>query len=169
MEEHERTLVDWLKAHGPDDWHQVAIDWNWDAGVAVMAWIAAQPDCDRATAQDIIVKGGADYYLRFADRADLMAREAVNIEAFDLLVPIIARWNAGGYVCSQIASYEPQCLGDQERRHREAEAANAGRPQPFVLDASVFQPLAGRQFAYLYVEGWPPEVEADLRSRGVSY
>jgi hypothetical protein len=50
MGEHEKLLLVWLEAHGPDEWHQVAIDWNWDAGVEILAWIAAQPGCDRATA-----------------------------------------------------------------------------------------------------------------------
>lgn len=169
MEEHEQALVDWLSARGSDEWHQVAIDWNWDAGVDVLAWIAAQPDCDRATAQALIVLGGADYYLRFPDRATLVAEQPVNLEVFDLLVPIIARWNAGGYTRSEFASDDPGGLESQRRRHRAAEEAQGDRPTPYRLDDSVFEPLSGREFGYRYTEGWPPEVAADLEARGIAF
>ncbi len=169
LSEAERVLLDWLKRHGPDDWHQVSIDWNWDAGVQILAWIAAQPECDRATAQNLLVIGGADYYLRFADRAALLAAEPYNLEPFDLIMPIVARWNTGGYERSEIASYEPSSLTPQLRRHRAAEQAQGGRPLPFRLDDSVFEPLNGRGFSYLYAEGWPPEVEAEIKARGLSY
>lgn len=169
MEAHEQVLVDWLTARGPDEWHQVAIDWNWDAGVDVLAWIAARPDCDRATAQSLIVNGGADFYLRFPDRATLEAEHPYNLEAFDLLVPIIARWNNEGFARSEIASYEPQLLEPQRLRHRAAEVAQGEKPLPFRLDDSVFDVLTGREFKYRYVEGWPPEVEAELQARGLSY
>jgi len=33
----------------------------------------------------------------------------------------------------------------------------------------VFEPLNGRAFSYLYAEGWPPEVEAEIKARGLSY
>jgi len=87
------------------------------------AWIAAQPECDRATAQNLIVIGGADYYLRFVDRAALLAAEPYDLEPFDLITPIIARWNGGGYTRSEIASYEPSGLAPQLRLHRAAEQA----------------------------------------------
>jgi hypothetical protein len=169
LSEAEQVLLAWLKRHGPDDWHQVSIDWNWDAGVQILAWIAAQSECDRATAQNLIVIGGADYYLRFADRAALLAAEPYNLEAFDLIMPIIARWNAGGYDRSEIASYEPAGLTSQRRRHRAAEDALGHGHLPFRLADDVFEPLEGRVYSYLYTEGWPPEVEAELRSRGLPY
>lgn len=169
MQEHELTLVRWLEAHTPDDWHQVAIDWNWDAGLDVLGWIAAQPECDRATAQHIILVGGAAYYLRFPDREALVAQAPYNVEPFDLLAPAIARWNAGFYTRSEIATYRPNDLGKLERDYRAAEAEQAARPLPWQLDASVFQPIHGRIFSYRYAEGWPPQVETDLRSRGISY
>lgn len=169
MGEAEEILVAWLEGHGPDDWHQVAIDWNWDAGLEVLAWIGAQPGCDKATAQSLIVMGGADYYLRFSDRAALLEAEPYNIEVFDLLLPIIARWNAGEYTRSQISSYEPAGLVSQQRRYQLAREAQSGTSLPFRLDESVFQPLQGREFSYRYTEGWPSELEAELRARGVAY
>jgi len=169
MQEHEQTLVRWLDAHGPDDWHQVAIDWNWDAGLAVLAWIAARPDCDRATAQHLILNGGADYFVRFVDRDALMADAPYNVEPYDLLLPTITRWRAGFYRRSEIASPPREHLMQQERRYRQAEADLAGQPMPWTLDASVFEPLAGKVFSYRYAEGWPPEVAADLKARRIAF
>jgi hypothetical protein len=169
MQEHERTLVTWLEAHGPDDWHQVAIDWNWDAGLDVLAWIAAQADCDRATAQHLILNGGVDYFVGFATRDALMADAPYNVDPYDLLVPTIERWNAGFYVRSEIATDAPETLALKERDYRLAEAARAGAALPWQLDGSVFRPLAGRVFSYRYAEGWPPDVAADLKARRIGF
>jgi len=171
MQAHEHTLVTWLKTHSPADWHQVAIDWNWDAGLDVLAWIASQPECDRATAQHLILNGGADYFVRFADRDAVMAQAPYNVEPFDLLLPTITRWNAGFYHRSEIASSDPDDLAQKERRYREAEAdcIGAGQSLPWQLDEQVFQGLVGRVFSYEYAEGWPPEVAADLSARAISF
>jgi len=169
MQAHEQTLVAWLKTHSPDDWHQVAIDWNWDAGLDVLAWIAAQPECDRATAQHLILNGGADYFVRFADRDALMKQAPYNVEPFDLLLPVITRWNAGCYHRSEIASSDPGELARKEHDYRLAEAECDGRPLPWKLDERAFQPLAGREFSYRYAEGWPPEVAADLTARRIGF
>lgn len=169
MEEHERTLLRWLEAHDPDDWHQVAIDWNWDMGVAILGWIAAQPECDRATAQYLILHGGPDYLLRYSDRDAVAAEAPYRLEGFDFLLPIIERWNAGFYTRSEIATDGPRSLKTEERNYGLAEAKQAGKAMPWKLDASVFQPLQGREFSYRFTEGWPPEVEADLKARGIDY
>jgi len=44
------TLLDLVKQMSPDDWHELALRWDWDAGVEEMSWITAQRTCDRATA-----------------------------------------------------------------------------------------------------------------------
>lgn len=169
MQEPMLTLLKWLETHGPDDWHQVAIDWNWDAGTEILEWIAAQPQCDRATAQDMAINSDITYHLRYPDRAALMADAPYNVEGFDLVLPIIERWNTGFYTRSEIASYEPKRLRQEQQRYRAAEAERKGHPLPWQLDDSIFQPLEGRRFGYSYTEGWPPEVENDLRSRGIHW
>ena len=171
MQAHEQILVAWLKTRSPDDWHQVAIDWNWDAGLDVLAWIASQPECDRATAQHLILNGGADYFVRFADRDALMAQAPWNVEPFDLLLPTITRWNAGFYQRSEIASSDPAELARKEHDYRQAEAECMGNGQtlPWQLDDHVFQHFTGREFSHEYAEGWPPAVAADLTERGISF
>ncbi|MBN6151955.1 DUF4274 domain-containing protein [Xanthomonas sp. AmX2] len=167
MQEHERTLRRWLQAHGPDDWHQVAMDWNWDAGIDILAWIAAQPDCDRATAQHLIIGCGPHYYLRFPNRGAVLVDAPYSIEPFDLLFRTAERWNSGFYARSQIATSEPDDLRREEREYRLAEA-EYGSPA-WRLDAGVFRPLQGRELSYRYAEGWPPDVAAELKARGVAF
>lgn len=44
------TLLDLVKQMTPDDWHEIVLRWDWDAGVGEVNWITAQRACDRATA-----------------------------------------------------------------------------------------------------------------------
>jgi len=44
------TRLDLIKQMNPDDWHEIALNWNWDDGVSELDWITARRDCDRATA-----------------------------------------------------------------------------------------------------------------------
>lgn len=41
----------------PDDWHEIALSWDWRNGTAELEWISAQRTCDRATALYIMCKG----------------------------------------------------------------------------------------------------------------
>jgi len=43
----------WLREGDTERWHDAAINWNWDYGVAPMWWIVNQPACDAATALEI--------------------------------------------------------------------------------------------------------------------
>lgn len=51
------TRLDLIKQMGPDDWHEIVLNWNWDHGVGELAWITARRDCDRATATIALASG----------------------------------------------------------------------------------------------------------------
>jgi hypothetical protein len=51
------TLTALLKQMAPDDWHPIALGWDWNDGVAELEWITAQRTCDRATALYILCAG----------------------------------------------------------------------------------------------------------------
>lgn len=51
------TRLDLIKQMTPDDWHEIALNWNWDHGVAELDWITAQHACDRATAVYLLCAG----------------------------------------------------------------------------------------------------------------
>ncbi|MGE0741686.1 MAG: DUF4274 domain-containing protein [Hyphomonadaceae bacterium] len=44
------NMVDLIQQMSPDDWHEIALRWDWDHGGAEFDWITAQRSCDRATA-----------------------------------------------------------------------------------------------------------------------
>lgn len=43
-------LFESITRMSPDDWHEIVLRWNWDAGVREIDWITSQQSCDRATA-----------------------------------------------------------------------------------------------------------------------
>ena len=45
-----QRMIAWLKQRGPDDWHFVGSNLNWDTSMEVIQWILDQKDCDKATA-----------------------------------------------------------------------------------------------------------------------
>lgn len=48
------TLIELITKMAPDDWHEIALRWDFDAGVDELSWITAQRTCDRATAVYIL-------------------------------------------------------------------------------------------------------------------
>lgn len=58
-----KANVEWLAAADPDDWHRVALDFNWDEPLYLLYWIVQQDNCDIATALDIFWKGQPTYWL----------------------------------------------------------------------------------------------------------
>lgn len=51
------TMLDLICRMSPDDWHELALNWNWDHGVVELNWITSQRACDRATALYILCSG----------------------------------------------------------------------------------------------------------------
>ena len=51
------SLLGLIQQMKPDDWHEIAVHWNWDWGVHELAWITAQRPCDRATALFVLGSG----------------------------------------------------------------------------------------------------------------
>ncbi len=67
---HLARQIAWLNSHGPDDWHRVALDFNWDGPLYVLDWIVRQEDCDMATALTIFWKGEPAYWIDDAQSSD---------------------------------------------------------------------------------------------------
>jgi hypothetical protein len=90
-----------LRAMGPDGWHRLALHGNWDTiQPQVWRWIVTQPDCDRATALLLFWKTEPEFYLEFADRANV---PDANRFDFDLIELIRDRWFAGAYTRAELA------------------------------------------------------------------
>jgi hypothetical protein len=87
----------WSQA-GPDEWHRFALGANWDMhDPVVYEWVAAQPDCDKATALTLFWLAQPEYAAEHPDASD---------EHRALIGQIRDRWLSGGYSRSELA-FEP--------------------------------------------------------------
>jgi len=94
------SLISLLKQSSPDVSHQVAMGWNWDGGVAPLAWIIRQPQCDSGTALLIYWHGGPGWDKQFSGRNEVPAHR---LEVFDLLEEIEGRLVSGFYARQEVA------------------------------------------------------------------
>jgi hypothetical protein len=78
----------------PDEMHAVVTRYNWDWGVAPLAWIAKHDLCDRGTALMIYWQGSPHWYAQYTRAADVPAHEK---KTFALLRSIEKRTIADGY------------------------------------------------------------------------
>lgn len=95
-------LAAWLDANGPDQWHGLVQRWNFDFGIHPLAWIVQQPDCDRATAQQIFFH--VSDWLLLWDSARKAGRHFTTNDEVRLLDYVIARWQDEGFPRSELAS-----------------------------------------------------------------
>ncbi|MCX7356648.1 MAG: hypothetical protein NT015_00625 [Alphaproteobacteria bacterium] len=51
------TLLGLIQQMSPDDWHEIALHWDWNWGLSELAWITKQRGCDRATAVFVLCSG----------------------------------------------------------------------------------------------------------------
>ena len=51
------TLLGLIQQMSPDDWHEIALHWDWGSGTAELEWITKQRTCDRATAVFALCSG----------------------------------------------------------------------------------------------------------------
>ena len=102
--EYNSSLVSLLKRSSPDVWHQVAMGWNWDGGVAPLAWIIRQPQCDIGTALLIYWRGWPGWDKQFLGRDEVPAHR---LEGFDLLEEVEGRLVSGFYSRQEI-SFNPR-------------------------------------------------------------
>lgn len=91
----EKTL-EWLAERGPDDWHRLVMNLNWDHGSHSPRWIISQDACDAGTAQHIFWLAQPDYYTDDAlKRRD--EGKYFEPEIYEMLLEIARRWKAGAY------------------------------------------------------------------------
>jgi len=102
--EYTSALISLLEQSDPDVWHQVAMGWNWDGGVAPLVWMIRQPQCDRATALLIYWRGGPGSFLEYSGRDEV---PAFALEVFDLLAEVEDRLLSDFYARQEIA-FDPR-------------------------------------------------------------
>jgi hypothetical protein len=115
------TLHDFIKQMAPDDWHEMILRWDWDAGADEINWITAQRTCDRATA----------VYALCAARPGVVAASLDQGRHRPFVRALAARLENGFY---PIAELELR-LSMRQRRdfEREIETARATGESPWQL------------------------------------
>ena len=92
------AFAQWLTLEaGPDEWHLVADDWDWERGEDPLWWIVTRPNCDRATALTVFWATNPQQYL------GCPLWQATDVDGYDLCHTIRTRWAAGLYTRSEIA------------------------------------------------------------------
>jgi hypothetical protein len=98
--------IAWLESTGPDDWHRVALDFNWSEPLYLLDWIVRQTDCDMATALTIFWKGEPSSWLE-EDGSSSEKPNGYSYLSKKICAYIAGRIEAGGYARSKIA-YTPE-------------------------------------------------------------
>lgn len=147
-------LATYLAQTTPEDWHQVAWSWNWDAGTAQMQWIIRQPNCDRGTALLVCWYAGPRYLAQCASRDEV---RSYVLEGYDLVMEIETAYVAGSHTNAQLA-FDPHddCgydwtadYADEPNRRRIPDQVYVASPGSKVAPQGAFD------------EGYPPGVERD--------
>ncbi len=105
---HLEANIAWLESANPDDWHRVALEFNWGEPLYVLDWIVRQPNCDLATALDIFWKGEPECWQCEADAFNEEPNGFSYLNA-KICAYVADRVRSGGYVRSEIA-YKPDAF-----------------------------------------------------------
>lgn len=131
------TLLDLIARMTPDDWHEIALHWDWNDGVAELAWITAQRACDRATAVYVLCTGWP------GEIAAGKARPHANF-----IRDLAARLEGGFYVKAEFGlelSFRTRLAFKQQ-----LDAARAAGVSPWRIDAALLDHAAARAHAPKY-------------------
>ncbi|MGE0532989.1 MAG: hypothetical protein AB7G40_12905 [Hyphomonadaceae bacterium] len=64
------TLLGLIRQMSPDDWHEIALHWEWSSGTTELEWITAQRTCDRTTAIFVLCCGSPADVATHRERRD---------------------------------------------------------------------------------------------------
>lgn len=147
-------LAAYLAQATPEEWHQVAWNWNWDAGIEPLRWIIRQPTCDRGTALLVYWYAGPRYKARYASRDEVPLYQ---LEGFDLVMEIEAGFLAGRYSNAQI-SFDPR-----DDLGHDWTAEYGDQPYRRLIPPQMYMASPGRKVARdgNFDEGYPPGVDRD--------
>lgn len=109
MDEEERNHlaanIAWLESSDPDDWHRVALDFNWGEPPHILDWIVRQAGCDIATALTIFWQGEPSYWIKEGEES-VKRSNGFTDPVEGICIYIANRIAAGNYIRSKIA-YTP--------------------------------------------------------------
>ncbi len=150
-------ILAYLAQATPDDWHQVAWNWNWDAGTEPLQWIVRQPACDQGTALLIYWYGGPRYYAKYTTRDEVSVYLR---EGYDFLMEIERRYLDNAYTRQEIA-FNPHADTGHSEKGFDWTAEYANLPNRRPIPEAMYEPSPGRDVECdpSFDEGLPPGVE----------
>lgn len=144
---HAPSLLALLRRMSPDDWHEIALHWDWNAGVTELEWITSQRRCDRATALFVLCTGDPGAVAtgrggrRSGDHAGFVRDLAARLEggffpAAEIGLQITMRQRArfeAELAAARVTGESPwrlpgEILGFEGRAHRPRYAVTNGQP-----------------------------------------
>lgn len=144
--------IGWLASADPDDWHRVALDFNWGEPLYLLDWIVRQPNCDIATALTLFWKGEPAAWL---DEEGASEEEPDGFSYLNrqICAYIANRVKTGGYTRSEIA-FTPTTWTKKDYVDLEASAQALTQPN-IPVHPDLIRVRAGRVV----------ELDADFYSR----
>ena len=154
------ALLSWMKSKGPRERHQIATTWNWDAGYDILTWIIEQKDTDLGTAVSLFYLGSADYFMKFSNREDVLAKEPWAIENFDFLSRLVQLVSNSEYYSKAEFSSAWVASSGEIKRYMEAEKAVPALMRPWSAPARLLAPVSGEDVDIDgFAEGFPPHIQ----------
>ena len=153
-------LMTYLARATPDQWHQVAWNWNWDAGTAPLRWIIRQPNCDRGTALLVYWYGGPRFLAQYETRDEV---PEFALEHYDLTMEIERAYLAGAYTRQEIA-FDPRADRKSPRMPFDWTAEYANLPNHRPIPDLMYLATPGREVECdrSFDDGFPPGVSPDV-------
>ena len=161
-------LLEWVKEQSPDEWHKVALSWNWDNGEDIPDWIVSHPECDKATAQWCFFLAEPSWYYTYSSRKKIIEQAPHLLSNFEFLSKLIDNWNSDFYVRSEIASTPHGYWFNTNRVFKTRTITFADAPD-WILRDDLFHRFTGRGLvADGYKQGVPAELQSQFDSLGIS-
>lgn len=111
----------------PDDWHEIALRWDWRDGTAELEWLTAQRACDRATALYVMCQGAP---------GDVATHREGRVEARDAFIrTLAARLEDGFYPAADLAL--PISMRTRVAFAEQMAIARRTRVSPWVLPSDL--------------------------------
>ena len=131
------SVLDLVRKMQPDDWHEIALRWTWDHGLAELNWITSQRDCDRATAVFVLCKG---------EPGEIATRASNGHAGF--VRAVAARLENGFYPRAELGL--DLCRRDRDAFQRQLDIARATGESPWQLPEGLIDDPGVRRHAPRY-------------------
>jgi hypothetical protein len=152
------ALIKYLEKSSPEEWHQIAWNWNWDNGIEPLLWIIRQPQCNKGTALLIYWYSGPKWLYQYNNRDEV---KPYNLISYDLVKEIEEKYTSGFYQNDNI-NFDPANDFDGHDWTKEYEEIEVKQNIPDMM----FKPTLGQKVSKKVIaEGYPQEVIEEVEGQ----